>query len=341
MNSIFVIIIIVLIKAIFAAAETSFTYLNKAKIHQLSKKNKKAQKINEMIEKNHKLFGLTEIGITICELFASAVAAETFVKDLEKVLISISISGDIAMILSIVIVTLILSYFSLVIGLLLPKRIARNHPELTAFRLIGILNVLSIINYPFEKLVEFSTKIICKTFGIKENAKDKLTEREIKMIILEGKEQGVIDKVEKEILIKALRYNDILVKEVMMPKEKVNFINSKDDTKKILANIKEHEYTRMPVFEENKDNVIGIINIKDIILGCEENEIFEINTKRLLRPATFISKDERISNAFNIMQSNNQAMLVVIDDNKKVVGIITLEDILEKLVGNILDEYGK
>jgi len=341
MKIILIILIIVAIKAIFAASETAFTYLNKAKIHQMSKKDKRAKRINEMLEKNHKLFGITEVGITICELFATIIAAETFVKNLAVKLTQMSIESDMAYTLSIVIVTLILSYVLLVLGLLLPKRIARNHPEKTAFRLINILSVLAVINYPFEKLVNYSTRLICKFFGIKENEKDVLTEKEIKMIIMEGKEQGIIDKVEKDILFKTLSYNDILTKDIMVPKEDVDFINVKDDTEKILSNIKKYKYTRIPVYKDSKDNVIGIINIKDIILQIEENKKIDIDIEKILRPVNFIQKDGKITNAFKSMQLNKHAMMIVIDKDKKVQGIITMEDIIEVLMGDIIDEYDK
>lgn len=341
MKTTLIILIIVAIKAIFAASETAFTYLNRAKIHQMSKKDKRAKRINEMLEKNHKLFGITEVGITICELFATIIAAETFVKDLSNIFIDASIEVGIANVLSIIIVTLVLSYVLLVLGLLIPKRIARNNPEKTAFKLINILNVLAIINYPFDKLVNYSTNIICKIFGIKENEKDILTEKEIKMIITEAKEQGIVDKVEKEILFKTLRYNDILAKDIMIPKEKVDFINIKDDMEKILSNIKKYKYTRIPVYKDNKDNVIGIINIKDIVLQAEVNKKINIDIEQIVRPVNFIEKDSKITNAFKSMQLNKHAIMIVVDKDKKVVGIITVEDIIEELMGNIIDEYDK
>jgi len=341
MKTILIILVIVAIKAIFASSETAFTYLNKAKIHQMSKNNRKAKRINIMLEKNHKLFGITEVGITVCELFATVIAAETFVKRLILRFLNMSIRIDIASVLAISVVTIVLSYVLLVLGLLLPKRIARNNPERTAFALINILSLLAIINYPFEKIVNFSTRLICKIFGIKENEKDVLTEKELKMIITEAKEQGVVDKVEKEILFKTLRYNDILAKDIMIPKEKVDYINIKDDTDKILSNIKKFKYTRIPVYKESRDNIIGIINIKDIILQIEENKKISIDLEKILRPVNFIEKDGKITNAFKSMQLNKHAMMVVIDKEKKVVGIITMEDIIEELMGNIVDEFDK
>jgi len=341
MIGVILILLIVIIKSIFSASETAFTYINKAKIHQMSKNNKKAEKIYKMLEKNHKLFGVTEVGITLCELFASVIAAETFINSLSSTFMQLSLSREVSMIISIIIITIILSYFLLVFGLLLPKRIARNNPEKTIFKLINILSILAIINYPFEKLINISTKIICKIFGIKENPKDLLTEKEIKMIITEGKEQGIIDKVEKDIVFKALKYNDIFVKDIMNMKEKVDFLNVKSSTKEILENIKKYKYTRIPVFEHNKDNIVGILNIKDIILELEDIKKIEIELNKYIRPVIFITKNEKITNAFKLMQTNKQALLVVRDEKEKVVGVITLEDIIEKLVGTIIDEYGK
>ena len=160
------------------------------------------------------------------------------------------------------------------------------------------------------------------------------------MIITEGKEQGVIDKVEKEMLFRTLRYNDILAKEIMIPKEKIDFINIKDNTDKIISNIRKHKYTRIPVYKENKDNIIGIINIKDILLQSENNQI-SIDIEKMIRPVYFTEKDEKITNVFKTMQLNKQGMTILVDKDKKVVGIITMEDIIEELVGNIIDEYGK
>jgi len=142
-------------------------------------------------------------------------------------------------------------------------------------------------------------------------------------------------------VFKALKYNDIFVKDIMKIKEEVDFLNIKSDTKQILENIKKYKYTRIPVFENNKDNVVGILNIKDIILELENTKNIEIELNKCIRPVIFIQKKDRITNAFKLMQVNNQVILIVRDENEKVVGIITMEDIIEKLVGTILDEYGK
>ena len=341
MAKIIVLIIMIFVKAIFSASDTAFTYLNKAKISQESKINKKAKKIKNMIENNHKFFGTIEVGITLIELLASVYVSEVFLNPLCNYLTNLEIEREVSLIISVIIITIILSYFLLVFGSILPKRIARNNPEKTAYRLINILNVLSIINIPFERLVKFSTKVFCKIFRIKENDKNMLSEKEIKMMILEGQDQGIVDKIEKDILFNALKFNDITVKKIMKPKSEIDFINIKEDIGEVLKNIKKYKYTRIPVFEGNKDHVIGILNVKDIALNLADGQKVDFNLRNILRNVIFVHTEEKIPYAFKTMQINRQSMMIVLDEKEKVVGLITMEDIIERLVGKIFDEYDK
>lgn len=340
MKVLIIILIIVAIKGIFSAAETAFAHLSKSKIHQMSKKDKKAKKVYEMLEDNHKFFGLAEVGVVVCEILASAVAAETYVHHLKLNFENIGLTIWASNIFAVIIVTIILSYFLLVFGALLPKKIARLSPEKTMLRLINILYALSFITYLFERIATYSSNIICKIFNIKET-KEQLTDKEIKMIIQEGKDQGVIDKFEKDILMNALKYNNTKVKDFMVQKEKASFINSKSDKETILQNVAKYTYTRIPVYEGIKDTVIGILNVKDIAIEYAKNKNEEIDINKLIRPATFIEGEEKIMNAFKQMQLNKQQMLIVVNKERKVIGIITMEDIIEILMGKILDEDDK
>ncbi len=339
--NILILIIIVIIKAIFSAADTALVYISKPKISQLSKTDKKAKKIKKLIENNNKLYGTIEVVITMCELFATIIAAEEFVNKLTIILSQTGIEYVVSEVLSVIIITIVLSYMLLVFGAILPKKIARNNPEKIAFKLINIIWVISKINYPFEKMITISSKLFSKIFGIKENNKDKLTEKEIKMIITEGHEQGVIAKLEKEILFNALKFDDILVKNIMRPKEKIDFINIEDSKEKILENIEKYKYTRIPVYEKNKNNIIGIFNIKDIAIKYAEENKVDIKLKTMLRDVIFVEQNQKISETFRELQINSQSIAIVINEERKVVGLITMEDILEKIVGKIFDEFDK
>lgn len=255
-RKIIILLIILIIKAIFSAGDTALTYINKAKISQESKKSKKAKKIKEFSKNSAKFYSTMEVGITLAELIATAFAAEAFVYPLAYNLKVFQIPYDIAIVFSLVIITILLSYFLLVFGSIIPKRVARNNPEKTAYRLINILWIFAKINYPFEKLIRISTNFFTRLFGIENKDKQTLTEKEIKMMILEGKDQGVVSNIEKEIVFNALKFNDILVKNIMIPKEKIDFINIEQSTDEILKNISKHPYTRLPVYRGNEDNII-------------------------------------------------------------------------------------
>lgn len=330
---------LVFIKAIFSAADTAFTYLNKIKISQKSKKDKKAKKIKIMIEDKNKLFGTIEVVIIMIELLATAYAAEEFTNPLIKEIIKLPIPYETAVGLAIIIVAILLSYVLLVFGGILPKQIARNNPEETAYRLINIVWLVSKLNKPFEWLVRRTTAIFKAIFGIQTDPKETLTEKEIKMIIRESKNQGVIDNLEKEILFNTLKLEDITIKQIMIPKEKVTFINIEDSKEEIAEKIKTYKYTRMPVYKETIDNIIGIFNIKDIALEYTKSNHIKLDINKFLRKVIVVSKNEKVAEVLRTMQLNEQHMVIVVDDKRKVVGMVTMEDILEKLVGNILDEY--
>jgi len=338
-KSIIILLIIVGIKAIFSAADTAFTYTSKFKISQESKKNLKARQIKKILEDKNRVFEIIEVGIVMAELFASAFVAEVYLSDFSNILVENGVPESFATILATIIITVLLSYILLVFGGILPKRLARNNPEKTAYRLIGILQILAIINIPFEKLIKVSINIFGRMFGLKEEKEEKLTEREIKMILAEGKDQGVVDKIEKEIATNALKFNEISVKEIMVTKENVKFINIRENSEKVIGDIRKCKFTRIPVFEGTKDNILGVLNIKDLIFKETINLKEEINIKELLRPVIVVYKSTKISEVFKIMKANRQGMVLIEDKDKKIIGLVTMEDILEKLVGKIFDEY--
>ena len=187
-NTIIILLIIVGIKAIFSASDTAFTFLNKAEIKQLSKKDEKAEKIKILMEDSNKFFGIIEVVINMCELLAGVVISLTLVEFLIKIFTKILIPTNIAALISVIISTVIISYIMLVFGGVLPKRIARNKPKKVAYSFINILWGVAKLNYPFERLIDFSTDSFSKLFKIKEEPEEKLTEKQIKMIIKEAKD---------------------------------------------------------------------------------------------------------------------------------------------------------
>ena len=184
-----------------------------------------------------------------------------------------------------------------------------------------------------------SSRVFFALFGISSNDDNRLTEKEIKMTISEGKDQGIVNSVEKGILFNTLKFNDVLVKNIMKPKDKLVLIDADEEVESILAKIKENPYTRIPVYEKDENHIIGMINVKDIVLDYAANKEVKIDIRKFLRPITLVHKEEIIASIFKQLQLNGQAIAVVVDDHKKTVGLVTLEDIIERIVGKIFDEY--
>ncbi|MCI8276788.1 MAG: DUF21 domain-containing protein [Clostridia bacterium] len=238
--------------------------------------------------------------------------------------------------ISVIIVGLLLTYVFLVFGFILPKQIARSKPEKTAYRTINILWFMSKINKPFEELVRITTKIFSKVFSIPDTTEYKLTEKELKMLIRESMADGIIGKEEKAIILNTIKFDAVLVKDEMINKDEVEYINLNASHNEIIRSIKKHKYSRMPVYSGKQDNIIGIFNMKDII--TENGIAKEIEIKDYLRETIKVNKKDTLSSTFRKMQNQKQMMAIVYDDKDNFVGIITLEDILERLVGEILDE---
>ena len=336
-----ILIIIIYIKSIFTSAETAFTYLRKAKINQISKgkrADKKTKRIKELLDNKQKLFGTTKIGITFVELFVSVFAAEAFVNIIVRKLSNYGINVMGGYIISTIFVTIVLSYFTLVFGELIPKRLARNNPEKTAYKTVNKIYFASKVNYFFERLLISSENLFIRIFNLEKEQPEKLTEREIKLIIAEGKDQGIYDDDEKKLLNNALKFNTLKVKDIMLQKEKMKNINIKKDEQEISNEISKYKYTRIPVYEKNKDNVIGVLNIKDIILQYSKDNNMDIDLRKILREPLYIKKDELINDVLKDLTLNKKHLAIVKEDNK-VIGMITMEDILEKIVGTIDDEF--
>jgi len=334
--SIILLIILILINGIFSATELAFLSLDKLKLKQdIEKKNKKAIAINKILSNPSSFLSTIQIGITLAGFLASAFAADYFAEYFLEIINISWLSPSILETILVIIITIILSYFTLVFGELVPKRIAINYPHQVAYTFVGLIKVVNYIFYPLIKFLTFSTELICKLLKIKPN-NDKLTEEDIRKMILLGKDEGVIEEKEKDYILNIFNFNDIEVSKVMTPKKDVIMLNLADDLKTNILKIKESKYTRFPVYNKDETNILGIINVKDIII--EHKEASQIDLTKLVRKATTFEYNEKIDDVFRYMQDKNES-LCLINKNNKFIGIVTIEDAVEEIVGNIYDEY--
>ena len=340
LGQILVLVILILLNAYFAATEIAFISLNDTKIERDAKEgNKKAKQILKMLKSPSKFLATIQIGITFAGFLSSAFASDAFADKLAPVLnewmpfISVEIWNGIA----IVIITIILSFFTLVFGELVPKRLAMKYYEKVAYGTIGVIRAISIITAPFVKLLTFSTNMVSKIFGVGEAEEEVVTEEEIKMMIDQGEEKGTIEKGERQLLNNVFEFNDIIVSEVMTPRTAIYAIDINDNVKDLLDEMDEFKYSRIPVYEESIDDIKGILFIKDIIKPLKNNEPIDI--KKIMREPYFVPESKDIDELFKEMQQNKVQMAIAIDEYGGTAGLITMEDIIEELVGNILDEY--
>lgn len=338
-SQIIVLFVLIFLNAFFAMTEIAFISLNDAKISKQAKEGeKKAKQISKMLKNPSKFLATIQIGITLAGFLSSAFASDTFADKLAPVLESwLPLGIGIWKGISIIIITMILSYFTLVFGELVPKRLAMKNHEKIAYATIGIIRAISIITAPFVKLLTFSTNVVSKLFGVNENEEETVTEEEIRMMVDVGEEKGTIEEEEKELINNIFEFNDKTVAEVMIHRKDVFAVDANADIYEKLDSIDEYKYSRIPVYEETIDEIVGILYIKDLLKYITAHTKIEI--KSIMREAYFVSEHKMINDLFKELQKNKTQMAIVLDEYGGTAGVITMEDILEELVGNIFDEY--
>lgn len=342
LTSIFVLIILILINAFFAAAEIAFISLNDAKIEmQVKEGNKKAKIIQSMLKNPSKFLATIQIGVTLAGFLSSAFASDAFADKLAPVLNTVlpSISIETWRSISIVIITLILSYFTLVFGELVPKRIAMKYYEKISFASIGVIRIISLMTAPFVKFLTFSTNIVSKIFGVTEEEEENVTEEEIRMMIDVGEEKGTIEEEEREMINNVFELNDKVVSEIMIPRNNIFALDADLSITEVIEKLSEDtRYSRIPVYKDNIDNIIGIVYIKDILLSTK-NKSSKI--KNLIKEAYYVSETKKLDELFQELRKNKKQIAIVLDEYGGTAGMVTMEDILEEIVGEIYDEYDK
>ena len=339
-TQIVILVVLILLNAYFAASEIAFISLNDTKIEKQAKDgNKKAKQIQKMLKNPSEFLATIQIGITLAGFLSSAFASDAFADILAPALYKIfpMISIQVFKGISIVLITIILSFFTLVFGELVPKRLAMKYYEKIAFSSIGVIRFLSIITLPFVKVLSAVTNFISKLFGISENEEEVVTEEEIKMMIDEGEEKGTIQQEEKEMIHNIFEFNDITVSEVMTHRTDVYAIEIDSDINDIIKELDDYKYSRIPVYEETIDNIKGVLFVKDLLKYLHGKKAIKI--KNIMREAYFVSENKPINELFKNLQKNKMQMAIVVDEYGGTAGIVTMEDLLEEIVGNIFDEY--
>lgn len=336
--------ILILLNAFFASTEIAVISLNSNKLKKLEEEgDKKAGKLLKMIENPSQFLSTIQIGITLAGFLGSAFAADAMAGPLVNKLQSWGLTGiptSVLNNLSVIIITIILAFFTLVFGELVPKRVAQQKALPVAKFSLGVISTLAIILKPLIWLISASTNLVLKMFHLKTEANDDaVSEDDIRLMVDVGGESGTIEEDEQEMIQNIFELNDSAVYEIMTRQSDIVAIDITDTEEQILETIETSGYSRYPVYEDDVNNITGILNARSFLINLTKKEEEKSSLKELLRTPYFVPETIKADQLFSDMQKNKIHIAVVIDEYGGTSGIITLEDLLEEIVGNIYDEY--
>ena len=336
---------LILVNAFFAMSEMAIVTLNDSKMEKMADEgHKKAKKVLRLTEDSSRFLSTIQVGVTLAGFLTSAVAATSFSSILTAWLTDVfsitdgSVKGLIAS-FSLILITIVISYFSLVLGELLPKRIAMHNPESISFRVVGILLFFKAIMRPIVGLLSASTNGMLRLFGI--NPKDTpqaVTEEEIRMLVDVGEEKGVIEESQKEMINNIFEFDDIVAADVMTHRTDVVAIDINDSFTSVLKTVMEEGYSRIPVYDDDLDDIKGVLYVKDLLKFVGQ-DLPKRGVAKLMRKAYFVPESKKCGELFSEMTEKRIQLAIVSDEYGGFAGIVTIEDLLESIVGNMQDEY--
>ncbi|NLL76870.1 MAG: HlyC/CorC family transporter [Clostridiales bacterium] len=328
-----------MVNAFFAGAEMAVVSVNKNKIKRLAAGgSKKAALILRLSENSTNFLSTIQVAITFAGFFSSASAATGISQILAAKMAELNIpySGTIA----VVVVTLILSYFTLVFGELVPKRVALQKAEGFSLFCVTPIYYVSIVMAPFIKLLSLSTNGFLHLIGMKSSSlEEEVSEEEIKSLLETGQETGVFNDIEKEMITSIFSFDDKKAKEVMTPRQDMIAIDISKFRDEYLDTILQSRRSRIPVYDKNMDTIIGILSVKDFMIKAKEQSFTNVDIRALLQKPYFVPENQKIDKLFQEMQKNKIHMAVLVDEYGGVSGLVTLEDLIEEIVGDIWEEY--
>ena len=330
--SILLVVFFVLVNAFFSGTEMAVISLNDAKMHKLAEEgDRKALRVIKFLDNPGNFLATIQVGVTLAGFLSSAFAANSFAS---KLALWVDPASKHAWMESLwtVVITVVLSYFS--------KRIAQNKPEKWAFAAANVVKFFGAVLKPFVWFLTKSTNLVLKLFRIDPNQTDKpVTEEEIRMMVDVGSESGNIEDTEKEMIENVFEFNDTEVSEIMTHRKKIVSLPIDADYDEVMRVAREEKFTRIPVYKDTIDDIIGILHIKDLIGIMPPTEDKPFKLEKFIREPLIVHETRKISSLFGEMKNCGMQMAVIVDEYGGTMGIATIEDILEELVGNITDEF--
>jgi len=332
-----VILILILINGFFSLSEIALVSARKSRLESAAKKGStKAKLALDLAENPNKFLSTVQIGITVIGILTGVFGGQSIAASLEAVLINIPSVGSLAHGLSVGIVVAVITFFSIVFGELLPKRVGMTYPETIAKNTAGIMKFISLSTAPFVWLLTHFTDLFIKIFHIKATDESKVTEEEIKAIVQEGKEGGEVQEIEQNIVERVFLLGDRMVSTLMTPRSQVLMFEVNEPMIEVKPQVLEEMHSVYPVYEDDKDNLIGVVKLKELVANFDDNNA---SLKPLVEEANYILEKTTAYQAMEKFKSSKIHYGIIIDEYGQMEGIVTLNDLLEALVGNASEFY--
>ncbi len=336
-------LVLIIVNAFFAMSEIAIISLNDIKIkNQAEEGNKKAKQILKLTENSSSFLSTIQIGVTLAGFLTSASASTSFAAMLTNAVVARwpEIRAGIVSAVSVVVITILTSYFSLVLGELAPKKIAMQSPEKVSFRVVGILLGFAKITRPFVKFLSLSTNGVVRLLGFDPNAdEENVTEEEIRMMVDAGEEKGVIENAQAEMIDNIFEFDDLDAGDIMTHRTDMVAIEVTRSLGEVADLCVENGYSRIPVFKEDQDNIVGVLYAKDLLQYVGQKIPSNLTIESVMRKPLYVAETQACSDIFKAMNESRTQFAVVVDEYGGTAGIVTLEDVIESIVGNIRDEY--
>ncbi|MDE1547963.1 hemolysin family protein [Jeotgalibaca caeni] len=331
------IVVLTMLNAFFAASEIAFVSLNKNKVaNQAIKGSVKARKILALLDNSDDFLATIQVTITFAGFLSSASAANTFASKLEPLLSEIPGAEQV----SILVVTLLLSYVSLVFGELFPKQVALQRPEQIAYAGAGFITNVQKVFKPFVRLLSFSTRILEKLTPIKfSDDQDRYSREEVRELLERSSLEGTIEATEFRMLKGVLAMDNKMAREIMVPRTETFMLDIQDDSLENIQAALNSPYTRIPVYDDDKDDVIGVLHLKNLLKESRKKPIDQIDLRETLNEPLYVPETILTDELMAVLKRSHNQLALLHDEYGGMVGIVTLEDILEEIVGDIEDEY--
>ena len=316
-----IILVLLMFSAFFSASETALTMVNKVRLKTLADEgNKKAARVLKILNDYGKMLTAILIGNNVVNLVASSLAT-LFA---QRINVNVGIA------------TAVLTIVLLLFAEIIPKNASAAQSEALALSFGGLINILMNLLTPVIFIVDALAKGILKLFRIDMDAKETMTESELKTYVEVSHEDGVIEEEEKEMIYNVFEFGDSVAKDIMIPKSDMVSVSVDSDYESIIVKYKEHMYTRYPVYEGSNDNIVGLINVKDLLL-VEDKENFDV--RKVMRTPYFTLEFKKTAELLADMRSKAESIALVLNEYGDCEGLVTIEDLLEEIVGEIRDEY--